>query len=406
MRTPVFRDALRKLCGEAGAWSLAAAGRGRMPVWRLAGDLRATMRTDRGHLSPELASVPGADPAEAQERSVALENLVAAVEELERPPASRALRAVWGKRGEERLTLLRSMLSHGDDETLEAAAICLDDPDADVVSAALSAVWGLVEDLSPERVLSLSWHACPRVRAAAGRVGLSLEVDDLAEALGSGEARLRRAAARVCEVRSAIREPVPVEELVGAAEDGDVEVRLRVAHALGGVLPDDGEAAAEGLLVALGDASARVRRVACDSLARAAFRDWLGQHAVDVEAALVERSRKDADVAVRRAATEALGMVGTADVAGAALRDGAGAEDPVVRGTALAGLGAVVGEAAVAGLGKAMKDGDAWVRRCVVLGLRRAGGDAAEAALEAARGDPDPGVREAVAAALRELRGE
>jgi HEAT repeat protein len=196
-------------------------------------------------------------------------------------------------------------------------------------------------------------------------------------------------------------------------------VREAAAKALGEI----GAPAVPGLLAALGDADADVRRMAAAALGEigdaaavpgllAALRDANWYVSKAAEAALGEigdaaavpgllAALGDADWYVRKAAAAALGQIGAPAVPGllAALRDA----DADVRRTAAAALRRIGDAAAVPGLLAALRDADADVRWMAAAALRRIGDAAAVPGLLAALGDASWYVREAAAKALGEI---
>jgi HEAT repeat protein len=195
---------------------------------------------------------------------------------------------------------------------------------------------------------------------------------------------VRAAAARALR---RIGDAAAVPGLLAALGDANADVR-RAAAALGEI----GYAAAvPGLLAALDDAEARVREAAAAALREIGY-------AAAVPGLLAALG--DADWRVRRAAAAALGQIGAPAVPGllAALRDA----DADVREAAAAALGEIGDAAAVPGLLAALGDADWNVREAAAAALEQIG-DAAVPGLLAALGDADADVRRAAAAALGQI---
>jgi HEAT repeat protein len=216
-----------------------------------------------------------------------------------------------------------------------------------------------------------------------------------------------------------IGDAAAVPGLLAALDDANADVR-RAAAALGEI----GYAAAvPGLLAALDDAEARVREAAAAALERigdAAAVPGLLHALRDAEARVREAAAKalgqigdatavpgllhalgDTAWLVRAAAAEALGRIGAPAVPGllAALGDA----DANVREAAAAALGQIGDAAAVPGLLAALGDADADVREAAAAALGQIGDAAAVPGLLAALGDADADVREAAAAALGQI---
>jgi HEAT repeat protein len=186
-----------------------------------------------------------------------------------------------------------------------------------------------------------------------------------------------------------IGDAAAVPGLLAALGDADEDVRQVAAAALREI----GDAAAvPGLLAALGDADANVREAAAAALGE------IGDAAAvpGLLAAL-----RDAEEDVRRAAAAALGQIGAPAVPGLLAALGDAEED--VREAAAAALGEIGDAAAVPGLLATLGDADWRVRRAAAAALGEIGDAAAVPGLLAALGDAEEDVREAAAAALGQI---
>ena len=169
---------------------------------------------------------------------------------------------------------------------------------------------------------------------------------------------------------------VAVEPLIAAFKDGDANVRLRAADALGKI----GDARAiEPLTAALEDEDPSVRAVVANALSMI----------------------KGAEMGQARAA--AFGRIKDAKTVEpliAALKD----EQAVVRSRAASALGRIGGDGAVEALAAALKDEDAGVRTAAALALAQIKDAKAAQPLIAALKDEEAGVRGAAAEALGRIR--
>jgi HEAT repeat protein/beta-lactamase regulating signal transducer with metallopeptidase domain len=150
-----------------------------------------------------------------------------------------------------------------------------------------------------------------------------------------------------------------------------------------------------GLVAALSDADAEVRRNAAQSLGQ---REDTG-----AAVALAQALRTDADAGVRRTAAWALGQLESHEAVPAllsALRDD---QDLDVRRTAVWALGQIEDAAAVDGLGAAVRDTDPEIRSKAVWALGQIESARAVPALTAALGDSSRDVRKQAAWALGQI---
>lgn len=208
----------------------------------------------------------------------------------------------------------------------------IDDPDIEVRLSAVTAMLAHRLPAPEERVLTWMNEQDARIRLAACMAlssGASAQgVAVLARALNDADLRVRQAAAVALgnsglgdgvvallghlddpapEVRSAVvdalwklGDPRAVVPLAGKVQDSSVEVRRAVVRALG-ELGD--RRATNALILALRDSSAEVRVNAMGSLGQLAD--------PSATAALIPMSEPQQPLAVRRAALEALGRMGT-----------------------------------------------------------------------------------------------
>ncbi len=157
--------------------------------------------------------------------------------------------------------------------------------------------------------------------------------------------------------------------------------------------PAPKDAAVDGLIGALKDSDAGVRRQAAHALGE------LGN--ARAVPALID-ALKDADVEVRQKAMHALGELGDARAAAAiasALKD----TDPRVRSHAAGALAEIGDKGAVDALIAAVKDSNVEVRRRAVHALGEIGDERALPALTAALKDEDAGVRRQAIQAIAEI---
>jgi HEAT repeat protein len=275
----------------------------------------------------------------------------------------------------------------GGKEAVARLREALDDAEARVRLAAVKALGRIGDAAAVQDLLRALGDADADVREAAawalGQIGDAAAVEGLLEALGDSEWQVRWAAAWALEqIRDAAAAPGPQRA------PGYAEVGLYVV-AWNGLMQIRDK---KGLLEALGDADAAVRRAAATVLG------WIGGKEA-VEGLL--RAMGDADAGVRQAAAAALGRIG--DAAAPELLRALGDAESDVRQAAAAALGQIGDKAAVAGLLTALGDANERVRATAAWALGQIGDAAAVPGLLRALRDRKSEVREAAAAALRNL---
>jgi HEAT repeat protein len=274
----------------------------------------------------------------------------------------------------------------GGKEAVARLREALDDAEARVRLAAVKALGRIGDAAAVQDLLRALGDADADVREAAawalGQIGDAAAVEGLLEALGDSEWQVRWAAAWALEqIRDAAAAPGPQRA------PGYAEVGLYVV-AWNGLMQIRDK---KGLLEALGDADAAVRRAAATVLG------WIGGKEA-VEGLL--RAMGDADAGVRQAAAAALGRIG--DAAAPELLRALGDAESDVRQAAAAALGQIGDKAAVAGLLTALGDANERVRATAAWALGQIGAPAVPGLLAALR-DADWRVRQAAAWALRNL---
>ncbi|MCP4544323.1 MAG: hypothetical protein GY832_45005 [Chloroflexi bacterium] len=248
---------------------------------------------------------------------------------------------------------------------------------------------------------------------ALGKLGDSRATEALIQSLGdNGNGKCHHI---VIDALGRIGDPQAVATLIQTLEYEDVSVRQRSAEALG-MIGD--QQATEHLIQALECDDATVRRAAAEALGKISdaqavesliqvLEETVPAVHTPAPTEVPEGLREDVppehnDANVRRAAAEALGVIGDFRAIEPLIR-ALGDEDEDVRQTAATALVTMADPKAVEPLIQVLEDEDAGMRQVGVKALGAIGDPPAVAALIQALGDKDGDVRRTAAEALRAI---
>lgn len=187
-----------------------------------------------------------------------------------------------------------------------------------------------------------------------------------------------------------------VPAIITTLRDPNVSIRRMSADVLG-EFDDSGktQAIAPLELALQGDADAEVRAQAASSL---------GQISSPSSAVALGKALSDPDVAVRRAAAEAIGELDEVRVAPAGLVAALSSTDPELRYRAAKAIASIADPATTSAVIGILSSPDAELRKDAVEALGKIGTQPAVQAITKALNDRDPEVRKAAAEALGEIK--
>ena len=330
-----------------------------------------------------------------------------------------------------RMAAVEALVQLGFPEALHPLVAGLFDDDPDVRRAAAEALGRLGHPGAIEHLANRALRDPDEgVRLAAVEALVQLDhpeaLELLLEALSDDDPRVRRAAA---EALGHLGDPAAMEPLVGVAlfDPQEAVRQAAVEAAVEALIQLDHPEALERLMAGLFDDDPDVRRAAAEALGLvgdpAAVELLVGVALFDPEEAVrwatVEALRNldhagalglllealyDGDPDVRKAAAEALGLFGDSAAVGPLVEAALFDPDEAVRWAAVEALIQLDHPEALARLVEALHDGDWTVRRAAAEALGHLGDPAAmEPLVEAALFDPEEVVRQAAVEALIQL---